>query len=102
MPDNTENIRRAAGFAFYNTSNITFDSLLDDDANLARRLKSYINGLKDFENVTLGTNIIDYFEREVLPHAPDAWINPDFADEKDRNIRKVEKNILEMLREVMG
>ena len=89
------------------------------------------NDLKDFENVPLGTDIIDYFEREVLPHAPDAWINPDFADEKDRavgkvgyeinfnrhfytyqpprpvaeidkNIRKVERNILEMLKEVMG
>lgn len=38
---------RAAGFAFYNTSNITFDTLLDDDANVARRLKSYINGFSE-------------------------------------------------------
>lgn len=38
---------RAAGFAFYNTSNITFDTLLDDDANVSRRLKSYINGFSE-------------------------------------------------------
>ena len=38
---------RAAGFAFYNKSPFTFDSLLDDDANLTRNLKSYINGFSE-------------------------------------------------------
>lgn len=60
------------------------------------------NDLKDFENVPLGTDIIDYFEREVLPHAPDAWINPDFADEKDRGVGKVENNTIDMPKEVKG
>lgn len=89
------------------------------------------NDLKDFENVPLGTDILDYFEREVLPHAPDAWISPEFTDEKDKavgkvgyeinfnrhfytyqpprpvaqidqDIRQVEKRILNMLKEVMG
>jgi type I restriction enzyme M protein len=89
------------------------------------------NDLKDFENVPLGTAIGDYFEREVLPHAPDAWISPDFTDEKDsgigkvgyeinfnrhfytyqpprpvavidQDIRRVENNILNLLKEVMG
>jgi type I restriction enzyme M protein len=32
------------------------------------------SSLRDFENVPLKTDIADYFRREVLPHAPDAWI----------------------------
>jgi type I restriction enzyme M protein len=31
--------------------------------------------LRDTENVPLGENIDAYFKREVLPHAPDAWID---------------------------
>jgi type I restriction enzyme M protein len=33
------------------------------------------SALRDTENVPLGENIQDYFAREVLPHAPDAWID---------------------------
>lgn len=33
--------------------------------------------LRDTENVPLGEGIDSYFEREVLPHAPDAWIDRD-------------------------
>ena len=33
--------------------------------------------LRDTENVPLGENMKSYFEREVLPHAPDAWIDHD-------------------------
>jgi type I restriction enzyme M protein len=33
--------------------------------------------LRDTENVPLTHNIRAYFEREVLPHAPDAWIDED-------------------------
>ncbi|OGS94608.1 MAG: restriction endonuclease subunit M [Gallionellales bacterium RIFCSPLOWO2_02_FULL_57_47] len=33
--------------------------------------------LRDTENVPLGEDIKSYFKREVLPHAPDAWIDPD-------------------------
>jgi type I restriction enzyme M protein len=33
--------------------------------------------LRDTENVPLGEDVETYFEREVLPHAPDAWIDPD-------------------------
>ncbi|HCU25015.1 MAG TPA: restriction endonuclease subunit M [Deltaproteobacteria bacterium] len=32
-------------------------------------------GLRDTENVPLGEGIEAYFKREVLPHAPDAWID---------------------------
>lgn len=33
--------------------------------------------LRDTENVPLSEDVLDYFQREVLPHAPDAWIDPD-------------------------
>lgn len=33
------------------------------------------SALRDTENVPLGQDIQAYFEREVLPHAPDAWID---------------------------
>jgi type I restriction enzyme M protein len=33
--------------------------------------------LRDTENVPLSEDVLDYFRREVLPHAPDAWIDPD-------------------------
>lgn len=31
--------------------------------------------LRDTENVPLGEDVEAYFRREVLPHAPDAWID---------------------------
>lgn len=33
------------------------------------------SNLRDTENVPLGEDIKAYFKREVLPHAPDAWID---------------------------
>ena len=33
------------------------------------------SSLRDTENVPLGEDIHEYFKREVLPHAPDAWID---------------------------
>ena len=33
------------------------------------------SSLRDTENVPLGEDTKDYFKREVLPHAPDAWID---------------------------
>jgi type I restriction enzyme M protein len=35
---------KASGYAFYNTSKFTYESLLRDDANLARNLRQYIHG----------------------------------------------------------
>jgi len=37
-------LRKASGFAFYNTSNFEFDSLLADHDNLAANLRKYIAG----------------------------------------------------------
>ncbi len=33
--------------------------------------------LRDTENVPLSEDVNAYFKREVLPHAPDAWIDPE-------------------------
>ena len=35
------------------------------------------SSLRDTENVPLSENVESYFKREVLPHAPDAWIDHD-------------------------
>ena len=37
-------------------------------------------GLRDNENVPLGESVYDYFEREVKPHVPDAWIDESKTD----------------------
>lgn len=42
--------------------------------------------LRDNENVPLGESVFDYFEREVKPHVPDAWIDEDKRDELDGRI----------------
>ena len=42
--------------------------------------------LTDYENVPLLDDINDYFAREVLPHAPDAWIDESYVDKKDKTV----------------
>ncbi|MDX8407954.1 MAG: N-6 DNA methylase, partial [Mariprofundaceae bacterium] len=42
--------------------------------------------LRDYENVPLSESIEDYFEREVLPHVPDAWIDTSKKDKKDGHV----------------
>tara|TARA_R110002051_G_scaffold324235_2_gene420608 strand:- start:8753 stop:10738 length:1986 start_codon:yes stop_codon:yes gene_type:complete len=43
-------------------------------------------GLRDYENVPLSESVYDYFEREVKPHVPDAWIDESKRDEKDGEV----------------
>ncbi len=45
--------------------------------------------LRDTENVPLLEDVNAYFEREVKPHVPDAWINTAVRDHKDGKIGKV-------------
>lgn len=62
---------------------ITVERPLRDEAgNVVLGLKGKQKGkpqpdsaLRDSENVPLTEDIVAYFEREVLPHAPDAWID---------------------------
>ena len=87
--------------------------------------------LRDTENVPLLEDVETFFEREVKPHVPDAWIDTTRRDPQDGNvglvgyeinfnryfyqyrpprrleeieadIQQVEKDILAMLREVAG
>lgn len=44
------------------------------------------SGLRDNENVPLGESVYDYFEREVKPHVPDAWIDTSKTDEQDGEV----------------
>jgi type I restriction enzyme M protein len=87
--------------------------------------------LRDTENVPLSESTDAFFEREVKPHVPDAWIDTSKRDEKDgkvgnvgyeinfnryfyryapprpleeieADIRTIEKDIMRMLAEVTG
>jgi type I restriction enzyme M protein len=42
--------------------------------------------LREYENVPLKQDIRDYFQREVLPHVPDAWIDEGKKEEKDGRV----------------
>jgi type I restriction enzyme M protein len=77
--------------------------------------------LRDFENVPLRDNIDAYFEREVRPHVPDAWMDrskdkvgyeinfnrhfykytpPRPQEEIDGELKQAEEEIMKLLREV--
>jgi type I restriction enzyme M protein len=79
--------------------------------------------LRDTENVPMDEDVEDYFKREVLPHAPDAWIDHDKTkigyeipfnrhfyvfqpprplDEIDADLKQVVGRIQAMLTEVMA
>lgn len=45
--------------------------------------------LRDYENVPWGTDVEAYFEKEVKPYVPDAWINETVRDHKDGKTGKV-------------
>ena len=45
--------------------------------------------LRDTENVPLEEDVDAYFEREVKPHVPDAWVNTSVKDHKDGQVGKV-------------
>lgn len=45
--------------------------------------------LRDYEYIPYEEDINAYFEREVKPYAPDAWINEKYRDEKDGKIGRV-------------
>ncbi|MAT73291.1 MAG: restriction endonuclease subunit M [Planctomycetaceae bacterium] len=42
--------------------------------------------LRDFENVPLGESVHEYFEREVRPHVPEAWIDESKCDALDGEV----------------
>ncbi len=96
----------------------------DDSAEPCRDKKGNLepdSDLRDYENVPLKENIDDYFQREVLPHVPDAWIEhsktkvgyeipfnrhfyeyvpPRSLAEIDTDLDKVSAEIMQLLQEV--
>ena len=79
--------------------------------------------LRDTENVMLKEDIYEYFEREVKPHVPDAWIDESktkigyeipftrhfykytplrSSEEIMKEIKELEESIVEKLKKVMG
>jgi type I restriction enzyme M protein len=45
--------------------------------------------LRDTENVPLGESVEAFFDREVKPHVPDAWINEAIVDKKDGKVGRI-------------
>ncbi len=96
----------------------------DDEAEIcldSKKRPEPCADLRDTENVPLKEDIQAYFEREVLPHVPDAWIDhsktkvgyeipftrhfykfvpPRSLEEIDKDLKTVTSEILELLREV--
>ncbi|OGL42579.1 MAG: hypothetical protein A2161_05230 [Candidatus Schekmanbacteria bacterium RBG_13_48_7] len=77
--------------------------------------------LRDYENVPLKEDISEYINREVLPHVPDAWVDesktkvgyeinfnryfykytpPRSLEEIEADLKKIEKEIADMLSEM--
>ncbi|NWF36071.1 class I SAM-dependent DNA methyltransferase [Mariprofundus sp. KV] len=42
--------------------------------------------LRDNENVPMSESVEEYFEREVIPHVPDAWVDTSKKDKKDGEV----------------
>jgi len=82
--DEVKNALRAAGFKSAPAPLIKaiWSSLgeHDNDATIVTNTKGRLEpdaSLRDTENVPLVDDIQDYFAREVQPHIPNAWIDPD-------------------------
>ena len=92
-----------------------------DDQNKVERLYEADTKLRDFENVRLKDDIVDYFHREVEPHVPDAWADeekiktayeinfnrhfytytpPRPLAEIDADLKQMEEKVVRLLREV--
>lgn len=64
----------------------------DETAEPARDSKKRLiadTDLRDTEDVPLTEDVQTYFEREVKPHAPDAWISDEVRDPKDEQVGRV-------------
>jgi len=61
----------------------------DETAEICRDAKGNPEpdtNLRDTENVSLSESVEAFFEREVRPHVPDAWIDESKRDEKDSDV----------------
>ena len=87
-------LRRASGYAFYNTSKYDFTKLLDDPKNIAKNLRAYINGFSEnvrdiIENFKLRGTIDTLDQNELLFLliqkfvSPKADLHPDAVSSHD-------------------
>ena len=61
----------------------------DDEAELCKDAKGKLESnadLRDYENIPLNQDIKEYFQKEVIPHVPLAWIDTKKKDEKDGKV----------------
>ena len=72
--------------------------------------------LRDYERVPLNEDVDDYFEREVRPHVPDAWMDRDadkvgyeinftryfYQYERLRSVEEITRDILALDAETEG
>lgn len=83
--DGKKPISRIFNNSDFGYSTITVERpLRDESGEIVLATKGKLKGkpqpnssLRDTENVPLSDDIQSYFKREVLPHVPDAWIDPD-------------------------
>jgi len=64
----------------------------DPDAEIVRDRKGRPErdtDLTDYEYVPLGEDVRDYFEEEVRPYRPNAWIDEDMTDPQDGGLGKI-------------
>ena len=64
----------------------------DPDAEIVRDSKGSPErdiDLTDYEYVPLEKDVRDYFEEEVQPYVPNAWINEDMTDPQDGGLGKI-------------
>lgn len=98
----------------------------DESAEVCKDAKGNMEAdsdLRDTENVPLKENVEDYFQREVLPHVPDAWVDykktkvgyeiplnrhfyeyvpPRELETIEAEIKELESDILTILAEITG
>ena len=85
VKDGKKPISRIFNNSDFGYSTITVERpLRDESGEILLATKGKLKGkpqpdssLRDTENVPLSDDIQTYFKREVLPHVPDAWIDPD-------------------------
>jgi type I restriction enzyme M protein len=107
-------------------SKITIESpQIDDEGNIVKKNKKPVvdTSKRDTENVPLDEDIDSYFEREVLPYNPSAWVDknkikvgyeipftryfykyeaPENADDISARIIEIEKDLMKSLHQLFA
>ncbi|MEX2376136.1 MAG: class I SAM-dependent DNA methyltransferase [Dehalococcoidia bacterium] len=64
----------------------------DEDAAICREKDGSPESdtdLRDYENVPLDEDVMVYFEREVKPYVPEAWVDESYTDDRDGQVGRV-------------